>query len=66
MILASRTALLWLALCGVALACPVCGGGGENDWVFLRTTIFMSLTPLIMLGSVAGFFWWKNQSDTPE
>jgi hypothetical protein len=63
---AAKTATLWFSLCGVASACPVCGGGGENDWVFLHTTIFLSLTPLILLGSVVGFIWWKTQSDQRE
>lgn len=60
---ASKTTTLWVLLYGTAAACPVCGGGGENDWVFLHTTIFLSLTPLILIGSVAGFLWWKAQDN---
>ena len=60
---ATKTMTLWWLLSGTASACPVCGGGGENDWVFLHTTIFLSLTPLILIGSVAGFLWWKTQTD---
>ncbi|MCB9670375.1 MAG: hypothetical protein H6736_16275 [Alphaproteobacteria bacterium] len=41
-----------------ALACPVCGGGGQNQQAFVDTMVFMSLTPLAMLGGVAGVVWY--------
>jgi hypothetical protein len=40
-----------------ALACPVCGGGGQNQQAYIDMTIFMSLTPLVMLGTVALVLW---------
>lgn len=40
-----------------ALACPVCGGGGQNQQAYVDMTIFMSLTPLVMLGTVALVLW---------
>ena len=53
-------ALLWLT--NTALACPVCGGGGQNQQAFIDTMIFMSLLPLAMLGGVAFLFWRLSRS----
>ena len=35
-----------------ALACPVCGGGGQNQQAFIDTMIFMSAMPLLMLAGI--------------
>lgn len=40
-----------------ALACPVCGGGGQNQQAFVDTMIFMSAMPLMMLGGTVFFVW---------
>lgn len=45
---------------GPALACTSCFDPKQPDTnAFLGPTIFMSLLPLAMLGSVAGFVWWR-------
>lgn len=36
-----------------ALACPVCGGGGQNQQAFIDTMIFMSALPLMMLAGIS-------------
>ncbi len=41
-----------------AIACPVCGGGGQNQQAFVDTMVFMSLMPLAMLGAGAGVVWY--------
>ncbi|MFT4621767.1 MAG: hypothetical protein ACI8PZ_000419 [Myxococcota bacterium] len=48
-----------LLMASAALACPVCGGGGPNQQAYIDTMVFLSALPLLMLGSVAFFFWWK-------
>ena len=55
----AMTPALWLA--GSGLACPVCGGGGPNRQAYIDTMVFMSAMPLLMLGGVALFFWWKSR-----
>lgn len=40
-----------------ALACPVCGGGGQNQQAYIDMTIFMSLAPLAMLGALGLVLW---------
>ena len=50
------TALLSLHAPG-ALACAVCGGGGQNQQAFVDTMIFMSAMPLLMLGGTVFFVW---------
>lgn len=40
----------------LALACPVCFVADEKTrWAYLGTTIFLSLLPLAMAGTL---FWW--------
>jgi hypothetical protein len=48
------TVLTWA---GAAAACPVCfaAKGEENRKAFVRTAVFMSALPLLMIG---GFVWW--------
>ena len=43
----------------VATACSVCtvGRDEENAAAFLLTTIFMSVTPLIVIGSIVYLLW---------
>lgn len=51
-------AALWPAL---ALACPVCGGGGDSprtQAAFFNTTILLSLLPL---GLIGGGLWWLRR-----
>ncbi len=52
----------WLLLAvaslgGTAWACPVCGGGGQNQQAFIDTMIFMSAMPLLMIGLLVGTVW---------
>ena len=55
-VVAGVAALLMAVLPDVALACPVCfDGRDENRQAFLATTAFMSLLPL---GMVAGAGLW--------
>ena len=49
--------MMMLLLSAAALACPVCGGGGQNQQAFVDTMIFMSLLPLAMIGGVVFTFW---------
>ena len=49
-----------------ALACPVCGGGGANAQAYIDTMIFLSALPLLLLGGVAFFFWWKTMRVTVD
>ena len=60
------TALLLLLCSTPALACPVCGGGGPNEDAFVQTMVFMTLSPLIMLGALAGFIVYKVRTMEPE
>jgi len=61
-----RLALALLAVAAsptLALACAVCGAGQEQDrsqGAFLGTTILLSLLPLAMVGSFAG--WLRHQT----
>lgn len=52
-----RLPLAFLALFAfygpAALACPVCGGGGQNQQAFIDTMIFMSALPLMMLAGIS-------------
>jgi|KBSSwiStaDraftv2_1062776.scaffolds.fasta_scaffold458587_3 high-affinity Fe2+/Pb2+ permease len=52
-------AALWPAL---ALACPVCGGGGgespRTQAAFFNTTVLLSLLPL---GLIGGGVWWLKR-----
>lgn len=43
----------WLVFAPAALACPVCGGGGQNQQAFIDTMIFMSALPLMMLAGIS-------------
>jgi hypothetical protein len=57
LIVGAGTTLLAL-LPALALACPVCGGGGDSprsQAAFFNTTILLSLLPLGMIG---GGVWW--------
>lgn len=55
-VVAGVTTLLMVVLPDVALACPVCfDGRDENRQAFLATTAFLSLLPL---GMVAGAGLW--------
>jgi len=43
------------------LACAVCGAGQDNtEWAYLAMTAVVSLSPLLMIGSVA--FWLYRAS----
>lgn len=48
-----------LLLPAPAWACAVCGGGGPNQQAFIDTMIFMTVTPLLMLGGTATFLWYR-------
>lgn len=41
------------------IACTVCGGGGQNQQAFIDTMVFMTVTPLMLLGGAAGFVFWR-------
>lgn len=45
-------ALFLTLVASAALACPVCGANNDDQSVYLVMTIFMSLTPLIAMGSL--------------
>lgn len=53
--------LAWVVILGprVATACAVCSAGRdeENQLAFLLSTIFMSVLPLIVIGSVVFVLW---------
>lgn len=61
----NRRARIWSGLCVAALlaapraagACSVCTTGreDENQLAFILTTIFMSITPLLVVGGVVFF-----------
>lgn len=55
--------LLWSA---PVWACPVCGGAGPNQQAFVDTMVFMSLSPLIMLGAIVGFVVYKVRTMPEE
>lgn len=52
-------AVMSLVFCArQALSCTVCGfGQGESQDAFILTTAFMTLVPLIMIGSVVFFIY---------
>ena len=51
---ASAAVALYLAAPGVAEACAVCFSATEsNRGAFIGTTVFLTLLPLLMIGSVA-------------
>lgn len=54
----SRLVTALLLLPSTALACPVCGASGLNNDAYLDSTIFLSLVPLAMLGTVGGVVWY--------
>lgn len=57
------------ALCVVApaaLACPVCGGGGQNAHAFITTMVFLSAMPLMMVGGGVGFVWYLARQAAKE
>jgi hypothetical protein len=58
--LAAAQVALLLALPRLALACPSCISGREEDTraAFLLTTVFLSVFPLTALG---GFLWWLRR-----
>lgn len=50
--------MMLLTLLSTAFACPVCGGGGQNQQAFVDTMVFMSATPLLMIAMVVGGLFW--------
>lgn len=48
-----------VSLPGVGLACSVCTAGREeeNQLAFLLSTLFMSLLPLIVIGTIVFVLW---------
>lgn len=56
-------ALVLYMVPSVARACSVCTAGRdeENQAAFLLSTLFMSLLPLIVIGSVVFFLWRRIQ-----
>lgn len=56
---AAVAALAALAMPRLALACAVCSSGrdDETQLAFLIGTIFLSLTPLALIGGVAWALW---------
>ena len=60
-------AALLALLPALALACPVCGGGGDSprsQAAFFNTTILLSLLPLGMIGG--GVWWLRGQAQDGE
>jgi hypothetical protein len=61
--IASAAAIVWLWMLveapGIAQACSVCTAGRdeENQTAFLLSTIFMSLLPLMSLGTLVWVLW---------
>jgi len=49
----------WLAAPGLAGACSVCTAGRdeENQLAFLLSTIFMSVLPLLVIGTIVFVLW---------
>jgi hypothetical protein len=49
----------WLAAPGLAAACSVCTAGRdeENQLAFLLSTIFMSVLPLLVIGTILFVLW---------
>lgn len=60
---AAWTAMLLVHLPSLASACAVCTAGRdeENAFAFLMTTIFMSLMPLIAVGTLIFVLWRRIQ-----
>lgn len=56
---------LALAWPHAALACAVCAGSDESRQAFLGTTVFLSLTPLGLIGSGVGFVAWRVMRHDP-
>jgi len=51
----------------VASACAVCGfGREENRAAFLLTTIFLSALPLVAIGGIVGWLWYRARSCAAE
>ena len=60
-------AALLALLPALALACPVCGGGGDSprsQAAFFNTTILLSLLPLGMIGG--GVWWLRGKAQDGE
>ena len=53
---------LFLAAPSVAQACSTCMDPREGSRTLLWVTIFLSLLPLGLVGSIAGFFWWRART----
>lgn len=52
--------LLAAAFPSAAWACPVCGGGSEaNGQAFLDMTLFMTMMPLLLVGTGALGLWLR-------
>jgi ABC-type transport system involved in multi-copper enzyme maturation permease subunit len=51
--------LAWMAAPGLAAACSVCTAGRdeENQLAFLLSTIFMSVLPLLVIGTIVFVLW---------
>jgi heme/copper-type cytochrome/quinol oxidase subunit 2 len=49
----------WIAAPGLAAACSVCTAGRdeENQLAFLLSTIFMSVLPLLVIGTIVFVLW---------
>ncbi len=65
---ATLTAILIVHLPQVSEACAVCSAGRdeENAAAFLISTIFMSLTPLIVIGSIIYLLYRRIQKFDAE
>lgn len=59
-----------LAICFVSLwqplplfACAVCGFGlDETRDAFVFSTILLSLVPVLLMGALVGYLWWKSRN----
>lgn len=58
--------MMWVVLTQVALACPVCGGGGQNAQAFTNTCFFMSAMPLLMMGGLVLYVYRLAQEAKAE
>jgi hypothetical protein len=51
----------WPVFPGVAEACSTCMDPSEGSRTLLWVTIFLSLLPLTLLGSIGGYIWWRSR-----
>jgi hypothetical protein len=61
----SKTSLLvTLLMAGAASACSVCGQVNDQG-AYLAMTVFMSLTPLALIGGLIGWVYVRSKEPKP-